>query len=144
MLVRSGIVLLKYWFSVSDAEQERRFQERAQDPLKRWKLSPMDLKSRERWVEFSKAKDEMFSWTDIPEAPWFTIEGDDKRSARLNCLTHILDRIDYEDALPGPLELPPRPPQVDYQRPPKDQHRIVDADFWERTPAATDATPATV
>jgi len=133
MLVRSGITLLKYWFSVSDAEQERRFQERAQDPLKRWKLSPMDLKSRERWVEFSKAKDEMFSWTDIPEAPWFTIEGDDKRSARLNCLTHILDRIDYQDALPGPLELPPRPPQEDYQRPPKDQHRVVEHDFWRRT-----------
>ena len=79
MLVRSGIILLKYWFSVSDEEQERRFQERAHDPLKRWKLSPMDLKSREKWVEFSKAKDEMFSVTDIPEAPWFTIESDDKR-----------------------------------------------------------------
>jgi polyphosphate kinase len=137
MLVRSGIVLLKYWFSVSDAEQERRFQDRAKDPLKRWKLSPMDLRSRERWVEFSKAKDEMFSWTDIPEAPWFTIEGDDKRAARLNCLTHILDRIDYEDALPGPLELPPRPPQEHYQRPPKDQHRVVEGDFWRRA-----ATPA--
>ena len=80
MLVRSGIILLKYWFSVSDAEQERRFQERAQDPLKRWKLSPMDLKSREKWVEFSKAKDEMFAFTDIPEAPWFTVESDDKRA----------------------------------------------------------------
>ncbi len=118
MLVRSGIILLKYWFSVSDAEQERRFQERAQDPLKRWKLSPMDLKSREKWVEFSKAKDEMFSWTDISEAPWFTIEADDKRSARLNCIAHILDRISYQDALPGPIDLPPRPPQTDYQRPP--------------------------
>ncbi len=91
MLVRSGIVLLKYWFSVSDDEQERRFQERAQDPLKRWKLSPIDLKSREKWVEFSKAKDEMFAVTDIPEAPWFTIESDDKRAARLNCLSHVLD-----------------------------------------------------
>ena len=102
MLVRSGIILLKYWFSVSDAEQERRFQDRAHDPLKRWKLSPMDLKSREKWVEFSKAKDEMFSVTDIREAPWFTIESDDKRRARLNCVSHILDQIPYQDALPGP------------------------------------------
>jgi polyphosphate kinase len=132
MLVRSGILLLKYWFSVSDAEQERRFQERAHDPLKRWKLSPMDLKSREKWVDFSKAKDEMFSWTDIPEAPWVTIEADDKRRARLNCLTHILDRIDYRDALPGAIDLPPRSEQEDYQRPPKEQHRILDADFYEK------------
>src|SRR4051812_3526144 len=121
MLVRSGIILLKYWFSVSDAEQERRFQERAQDPLKRWKLSPMDLRSREKWVDFSKAKDEMFAWTDIGEAPWFTIEADDKRAARLNCITHIVSSIHYEDALPAPLELPPRPAQDDYQRPPRDQ-----------------------
>ena len=136
MLVRSGIILLKYWFSVSDDEQERRFQERAADPVKRWKLSPMDLRSREQWVEFSKAKDEMFSWTDINEAPWFTIEADDKRSARLNCIAHILDRIDYQDALPGPIELPPRPHQSDYQRPPKDQHRIIESRFWEHAPAA--------
>ena len=132
MIVRSGIVLLKYWFSVSDAEQERRFQERAQDPLKRWKLSPMDLKSREKWVEFSKAKDEMFAVTDIPEAPWITIESDDKRSARLNCITHLLTQIPYKDALPGPMELPPRPKQDDdYQRPPKEDHRVIGAHFWE-------------
>jgi polyphosphate kinase len=136
MLVRSGIILLKYWFSVSDAEQERRFQDRAQDPLKRWKLSPMDLKSREKWVEFSKAKDEMCSWTDIGEAPCVTIEADDKRRARLNCIAHILDRIDYRDALPGPIELPPRPAQDDYQRPPKDQHRVLDDRFWERVAVA--------
>ena len=109
MLVGSGILLLKYWFSVSDAEQERRFQERAQDPLKRWKLSPMDLKSREKWAEFSKAKDEMFAVTDIPEAPWFTIESDDKRAARLNCISHVLEQIPYQDALPGPIELPAGP-----------------------------------
>ena len=132
MLVRSGIILLKYWFSVSDAEQERRFQERAQDPLKRWKLSPMDLKSREKWVDFSKAKDEMFSVTDIPEAPWFTIEADDKRRARLNCISHILNRIDYSDALPGPIELPPRPAQDDYQRPPKGEHIVIEDRFWEK------------
>ena len=138
MLVRSGIVLLKYWFSVSDAEQERRFQERAQDPLKRWKLSPMDLKSRERWVDFSKAKDEMFSWTDISEAPWYTIEADDKRRARLNCLTHLLNRIDYRDALPGPIELPPRVAQdEEYQRPPKDQHIVIDDAFWTNAAVVT-------
>jgi polyphosphate kinase 2 len=139
MLVRSGIILLKYWFSVSDAEQEKRFQERAHDPLKRWKLSPMDLKSREKWVDFSKAKDEMFSWTDISEAPWFTIEADDKRAARLNCISHLLDRIDYQDALPGPIELPPRPAQDDdYQRPPKDQHRVLEPHFWEQANVGAD------
>jgi len=131
MLVRSGIVLLKYWFSVSDGEQERRFQERAQDPLKRWKLSPMDLKSREKWVEFSKAKDEMFAVTDIPEAPWFTIESDDKRAARLNCVTHLLSQIPYEDALPGPIDLPPRPAQDNYKRPPKSEHRVIETGFWQ-------------
>ena len=135
MLVRSGIILLKYWFSVSDAEQERRFQERAQDPLKRWKLSPMDLKSREKWVEFSKAKDEMFAVTDIPEAPWFTIESDDKRAARLNCISHLLEQIPYKDALPGPIDLPPRPKQDRYKRPPKDEHRVIEQDFWERCAA---------
>jgi polyphosphate kinase 2 len=134
MLVRSGILLLKYWFSVSDAEQERRFQERAQDPLKRWKLSPMDLKSREKWVEFSKAKDEMFAVTDIPEAPWYTIESDDKRAARLNCIAHVLEQIPYEDALPAPIDLPPRPKQARYKRPPMDEHRIISQDFWEHAP----------
>jgi polyphosphate kinase 2 len=135
-LVRSGVILLKYWFSVSDAEQERRFQDRAHDPLKRWKLSPMDLKSRENWVEFSKAKDEMFSVTDIREAPWFTIEADDKRRARLNCVSHILDQIPYQDALPGPIDLPARPAQDSYHRPPKDQHVVVADGFWERAPVA--------
>jgi polyphosphate kinase 2 len=138
MLVRSGIILLKYWFSVSDAEQERRFQERAQDPLKRWKLSPMDLKSREKWVEFSKAKDEMFSWTDIPEAPWYVIESDDKRAARLNCITHVLDRIPYKDALPKPLKLPPRPAQEEYVRPPKDEHRVLDEHYWQHAGVVSD------
>jgi polyphosphate kinase 2 len=131
MLVGSGILLLKYWFSVSDAEQERRFQERASDPLKRWKLSPMDLKSRERWVEFSKAKDEMFAVTDIPEAPWTTIESDDKRAARLNCITHLLSEIPYEDALPGPIELPPRPEQEAYERPRRKEHPALAQNFWQ-------------
>jgi len=138
MLVRSGIVLLKYWFSVSDAEQEARFQARAADPLKRWKLSPMDFKSREKWVEFSKAKDEMFSYTDIREAPWYTIEADDKKRARLNCISHVLDRIPYEDALPGPIELPERPANTEnYQRPPKDQHVVVEDRFWEHAELTT-------
>jgi polyphosphate kinase 2 len=137
MLVRSGITLLKYWFSVGDAEQERRFQDRAQDPLKRWKLSPMDLKSRERWVDFSRAKDAMFDVTDIPEAPWYTIEADDKRRARLNCITHILQSIPYEDALPGPINLPPRPEQIDYERPPKDKHTVIDDGLWEKAKLAT-------
>jgi polyphosphate kinase 2 len=125
MLVRSGIILLKYWFSVSDAEQERRFQRRAKDPRRRWKLSEMDLKSRERWNDFSRAKDEMFFYTDIEEAPWYTVEADDKLRARLNCISHILEQIPYENVLPEPLELPPRPERRPYERPPKEAHAIV-------------------
>ena len=100
MLVEDGIILLKYWFSVSDEEQERRFQSRTDDPMRRWKLSPMDLASREHWVEFSRAKDEMFVYTDIPEARWFVVEGDNKRAARLNCIHHLLSQIPYEDRTP--------------------------------------------
>jgi polyphosphate kinase 2 len=125
MLVRSGIILLKYWFSVSDAEQERRFQRRANDPRRRWKLSDMDLKSRERWDDFSRAKDEMFFYTDIAEAPWYTVEADDKLRARLNCIGHLLDQIDYHDVLPRPIKLPPRSTSNVYERPPRDQHAIV-------------------
>jgi polyphosphate kinase 2 len=122
MLIRDGILLRKYWFSVSDAEQERRFQKRSSDPTRRWKLSPMDLKSRELWVEYSRAKDEMFRYTHTPEAPWYTVESDDKRRARLNCISHILDTIKYEDVLPDPIELPTRPRQEDYRRPPRRAH----------------------
>ena len=125
LLVKDGIILRKYWFSVSDAEQERRFQQRSCDPLRRWKLSPMDLKSRERWVDYSRAKDEMFLRTHTPEAPWYTVESDDKRRARLTCIAHILDSIDYEDVLPEPIELPPRPDREDYRRPPRGQNTIV-------------------
>jgi len=125
MLVRSGIVLLKYWFSVSDEEQERRFQSRSTDPARRWKLSPIDLESRDRWVEFSKAKDEMFAHTNIPEAPWFTVEADDKEKARLNCISHILSKIPYQDITPEPLELPPRKPASDYVRPPINEQFFV-------------------
>lgn len=125
MLVRSGIILLKYWFSVSDEEQERRFQRRVSDPKRRWKLSPMDLKARDHWVDFSRAKDDMIFYTDIHEAPWYTVEADDKRRARLNCIAHILDHIDYGDVLPPAIELPPRAPQQDYHRPPRENHIIV-------------------
>lgn len=128
MLVRSGIILLKYWFSVSDEEQERRFHERAGNPARRWKLSEMDIQSREKWVAFSKAKDEMFLHTDIKQSPWYTVEADDKRRARLNCIAHILSMVPYEDATPPPLKLPPRrPPDQQYVRPPKlDQNIIPD------------------
>ena len=103
MLVRSGIILVKYWFSVSDAEQERRFQARIDDPTKRWKLSPMDLMSRTRWVEYSIAKDEMFRHTDIKQAPWYVVHGDDKKRARLNVISHLLSLIPYEDLMPEPI-----------------------------------------
>jgi polyphosphate kinase 2 len=122
MLVRSGIVVLKYWFSVSLEEQEKRFQSRAQDPKRRWKLSPMDLESRDRWVEFSKAKDEMFFYTDIEEARWHTVEADDKRRARLNCIAHFLASIPYKDAIPKPAKLAPRKKQPPYERPQKTEH----------------------
>jgi polyphosphate kinase 2 len=118
MLVRSGIILIKYWFSVSDAEQERRFQARLDDPTKRWKLSPMDLESRSRWLDYSKAKDEMFAHCDIKQAPWYVVNADDKKRARLNCIAHLLSLIPYEDLTPDEIELPPRQPDTGYVRPP--------------------------
>ncbi len=118
MLVRSGIILIKYWFSVSDEEQERRFQSRINDPTKRWKLSPMDLESRARWVEYSRAKDEMFAHTDIKQAPWYVVNADDKKRARLNCISHLLSLIPYEDLTPEPIELPPPQDKTGYVRPP--------------------------
>lgn len=126
MLVRSGIILLKYWFSVSDAEQERRFQARVKDPAKRWKLSPMDLESRDRWEDFSMAKDVMFAHTNIPEAPWFTVEADDKKRSRLNLFRHILTKIPYDDITPASLDLPPRKPASHkYVRPPINEQFFV-------------------
>ncbi len=125
MLVRSGITLIKYWFSVSDDEQEARFRSRLDDPARRWKLSPMDLESRDRWVDFSRAKDEMFAHTNIPEAPWFTVEADDKRRARLNCIRHLLSKVPYEDMTPEPIELPPRKSSGDYCRPPRNEQFFV-------------------
>ncbi len=125
MLVRSGIVLIKYWFSVSDEEQERRFRDRIEDPTKRWKLSPMDLQSRARWVEYSQAKDEMFRHTDIKQAPWYVVNADDKRRARLNVISHLLSLIPYQDLTPEPIELPPREPDRGYVRPPLDEQNFI-------------------
>jgi polyphosphate kinase 2 len=125
MLVRSGIVLLKYWFSVSDEEQERRFQARINDKTKRWKLSGMDLESRTRWVEFSKAKDVLFDHSDIKQAPWFVVNAEDKKRARLNMITHLLDQIPYEDRTLGSVELPPRQKDQGYIRPPMTDQTFV-------------------
>jgi polyphosphate kinase 2 (PPK2 family) len=118
MLVRSGIILIKYWFSVSDEEQERRFRARIDDTTKRWKLSPMDLTARSRWVDYSQAKDEMFVHTDIKQAPWYVVEADDKRRARLNCIHHLLSLVPYRDLTPEPIKLPKRQKPGGYVRPP--------------------------
>lgn len=118
MLIRSGITLIKYWFSVSDEEQERRFQARIEDPTKRWKLSPMDLHARTKWVEYSKAKDAMFASTDIKQCPWYVVNADNKKRARLNCIHHLLSLIPYQDLTPEKIELPPRQPDSGYVRPP--------------------------
>ena len=125
MLIRSGIILVKYWFSVSDEEQERRFQDRIADPTKRWKLSAMDLESRARWVEYSKAKDEMFASTDLKQSPWWVVPSDDKRRARLNCIHHLLLMIPYQDLTPEPIVLPPRQPDGGYVRPPMTDQTFV-------------------
>ena len=125
MLVRSGIILIKYWFSVSDDVQERRFQDRIDDPTKRWKLSPMDIESRAKWQEYSHAKDEMFARTDLAQTPWWVVDADDKRHARLNCISHLLDQIPYEDLTKPRIELPPRPKHHDDARPPIDEQTFV-------------------
>jgi len=125
MLIDDGIILMKYWFSVSDEEQERRFKDRLNDPLKRWKLSDMDLEGRKRWVEYSRAKDEMFAHCDLPDSPWYEVEADDKKRARLNCIAHLLSMIPYEQRKTPKLKLPPRSPVGDYKRPPRDRYRYV-------------------
>ncbi len=124
MIIRSGIILIKYWFSVSDTEQEFRFQQRIKDPTKRWKLSPMDLESRHRWVEYSRAKDEMFSFTDMKQSPWYVVDADIKKHARLNCISHLLSMIPYEDLTPKPLKLPPLDDSA-YIRPPVGEQTFV-------------------
>ncbi|MFJ3921712.1 polyphosphate kinase 2 [Streptomyces sp. NPDC090022] len=125
MLVEDGILLRKYWFSVSDAVQEERFRARAEDPLRRWKLSPMDLESLTRWEAYSRAKDEMLVHTDTADSPWYVVESDDKRSARLNMIAHLLSSLPYADVALPSLTLPPRPPSTGYQRPPKDLQNAV-------------------
>jgi polyphosphate kinase 2 len=129
MLVRSGIKLIKYWFSVSDSVQEERFQARINDPTRRWKLSPMDLESRTRWVEYSKAKDEMFRHTDIKQAPWHVVNSDNKKKARLNVIHHLLSQIPYQDLTPEDIELPPRQPDPGYVRPPLADQSFVPEKF---------------
>lgn len=124
MLMRSGITLLKYWFSVSDEEQESRFKERLNNPLKRWKLSPMDLESRGRWTEYSKAKDKMFEYTDTKNSPWFVVNGEDKRAARLNCISHILKQIPYEQSEYPKLSIPAIN-KTGYSRPPLHKQELV-------------------
>jgi polyphosphate kinase 2 len=125
LLVEDGILLRKYWFSVSDEEQQRRFRERLDDPMRRWKLSPMDLESITHWEDYSRAKDEMFVHTDIPEAPWHVLESDDKRRARINMIAHLLSTVSYSDVEPPSLKLPPRPPSRGYVRPPRDMQAYV-------------------
>ncbi len=125
MLIRSGIILIKYWFSVSDEEQENRFQDRLNDPTKRWKLSPMDVKSREKWVEYSKAKDEMFKHTDTKHSPWFVVPADNKKLARLNCISHMLSLIPYEELPSEPIVFPPRIESQDYVRTPMSDQTFV-------------------
>jgi polyphosphate kinase 2 len=127
MLQRSGIILVKYWFSVSDEEQEERFQERINNPTKNWKLSPMDLTSRERWVEYSMAKDEMFRLTDTEKSPWYVVPSDNEKLARLNCISHLLSLVPYETLPHDPIVLPPRKEQPSYVRPPiSNQHFVPD------------------
>jgi len=125
MLVRSGIKLVKYWFSISDDEQEMRFQNRIKDKTKRWKLSEMDMESRAKWVEYSKAKDIMFAHTDIKQAPWYVVNADDKRRARLNCINHLLSLIPYDDIPHEEIALPPRQREVGYVRPPIEDQNFV-------------------
>ena len=125
MLIRSGIILIKYWFSVSDKEQERRFRQRLSDPTRRWKFSEIDLKSFTMWEEYSKAKDEMFNYTDTKQSPWYVVNSDDKKRARLNVISHLLSLIPYEDVVPDPIELPPRPKEKGYVRPPISEQTFV-------------------
>jgi len=125
LLIEDGILLRKYWFSVSDEEQERRFRSRLDDPRRRWKLSPMDLESVTRWEDYSRAKDEMFVHTDIPEAPWYVVDSADKRRARLNMISHLLSTVSYHDVKPQLLKLPPRPKPTGYVRAPRESQTYV-------------------
>ncbi len=136
LLVEDGILLRKYWFSVSDAEQERRFRGRLEDPMRQWKLSSMDLESITRWEDYSRAKDEMFVHTDIPEAPWYVLESADKRRARINMIAHLLSTIEYHDVQRLPLNLPPRPKPKGYVRAPREMQTYVTDHAAKLTAAA--------
>ena len=125
LLVEDGVHLTKYWFSVGDEEQQRRFEARVDDPMRRWKLSETDLYSRTKWIDYSRAKDEMFVHTDIAEAPWFVVEADDKRKARLNCIAHLLTRIPYKERPLSRIEIPPRQPDEGYVRPSREIYTYV-------------------
>jgi len=125
MLIRSGIILIKYWFSVNDEEQERRFQERMRNPIKRWKLSPMDIQSRRHWVDYSRAKDVMFAHTDTRKSPWYVVNADSKKRARLNCIAHLLKQVAYHDMIPREVELPARQSENGYKRPKMSSQRFV-------------------
>ena len=129
MLVRSGIILIKYWFSVSPEEQERRFQDRLERVTKHWKLSPMDVEARQHWVAYSQAKDTMFAYTDTKQAPWYVVDADDKRRARLNCISHLLSMIPYQDVIPRVKELPARADAGSYVRPPLQEQTFVPAKY---------------
>ena len=129
MLIRSGITLIKYWFSVSDKEQERRFLQRISDPTRRWKISPMDVESRTKWVDYSKAKDDMFAYTDTKQSPWFVVLADDKRRARLNCISHLLTQIKYKEVPREKIVLPPLEKEKSYVRPPLSEQTFVPSKF---------------
>jgi len=136
MLIQSGIILLKYWFSVSDEVEELRFRERLNNPAKRWKLSPMDMSARTKWVEYSKAKDAMFAFSDTAQSPWYVVNADDKRAARLNTIDHLLSKIPYEDLTPPKIKIPPRQASGGYVRPPlKNQHWI--PELWPKKAATS-------
>ncbi|MDD4526875.1 MAG: polyphosphate kinase 2 [Candidatus Margulisbacteria bacterium] len=126
LLIRAGIILIKYWFSINDKEQENRFQARLNNPAKRWKLSPMDLESRNKWLEYSQAKDEMFKFSDTEQSPWYVVNADNKKKARLNCISHLLSKIPYADLTPEPITLPERVnPPKEYVRPPMDSQKFI-------------------
>ncbi|MCX6240246.1 MAG: polyphosphate kinase 2 [Bacteroidetes bacterium] len=129
MLIRSGIILIKYWFSVSDKEQERRFIQRINDPTRRWKISPMDVESRSKWVDYSRAKDDMFAYTDTKQCPWYVVEADDKRRARLNCISQLLGLIKYKDVPREKIVLPPLEKEKLYVRPPMSEQTFVPKKF---------------
>lgn len=143
MLQRAGIILIKYWFSVSDEVQESRFRDRIRDPAKRWKLSPMDMDARSKWIEYSKAKDDLFEFSDLPDSPWHVVDADDKYCARLNTIAHFLGKIPYGDLTPEPIELPPRQEGGDYKRPPIEGLKWIPRVYPEPKGKGAKATKAT-